>query len=80
MNREELIVLLQDSFRTICANESIVIAEGNTVNDISEWTSLNHMLIIADVEKKLSIKFKLKEAIDSAQGISQFVNNTILKL
>ena len=48
-------------FRTIFNDDTIVLRNEMTVNDVGNWDSLSHMLMITDVENVFSIKFKLRE-------------------
>ena len=48
-------------FRTIFNDDTIVLRNEMTVNDVGNWDSLSHMLMITEVENVFSIKFKLRE-------------------
>jgi len=48
-------------FRKIFNDETIVLSEELTANDVANWDSLTHMLMIGEVENEFSVKFKLKE-------------------
>lgn len=48
-------------FRTVFNDDTIVLRDDLTANDVGNWDSLTHMLMIGEVEKLFSIKFKLKE-------------------
>jgi acyl carrier protein len=48
-------------FRTVFNDEAIVLTNDTTSGEIGSWDSLSHMLMIEAVEKKFSIKFKLRE-------------------
>ena len=61
MDKTELINKLTSVFRKIFNNESLVLSDGLTANDIDQWDSLSHMILITEIEKVFSIKFRLKE-------------------
>lgn len=61
MEKKEIKSKLTDIFRTEFNDETLVIVEEMTAKDVSNWDSLSHALMIADVESVFSIKFKLKE-------------------
>jgi acyl carrier protein len=61
MERETIIQRLTDIFRNIFNDESLIITNELTANDVERWDSLSHMLMIAEVETQFSIRFKLKE-------------------
>ncbi len=61
MGREKIIDKLTTIFRTIFSEDTIVLRNEMTVNDVGNWDSLSHMLMITEVENVFSIKFKLRE-------------------
>lgn len=56
-----LIEKLTTIFRKVFDDETIVLNDQMTANDIGSWDSLSHMLMIAQVENAFSIKFSLRE-------------------
>jgi acyl carrier protein len=60
---EEGIIIdkLTTIFRKVFNDDTIVLNNGMTANDIGTWDSLTHMLMITDVETTFSIKFSLRE-------------------
>jgi len=48
-------------FRKVFDDETIVLSDQMTANDIGSWDSLSHMLMITQVENAFSIKFSLRE-------------------
>jgi acyl carrier protein len=64
MEREEIVTKLTVIFRTVFNNQSIVISNEMTANDVENWDSLTHMLLINEVENSFSIKFKLKDLLN----------------
>lgn len=61
MERNIIVEKLTSIFREVFNDSSIIINDSQTANDIEKWDSLNHMLMISEVEEVFSIKFKLKE-------------------
>ncbi len=61
MERTEIINKLTPVFRSVFSNETLEVTETLTANDVANWDSLSHMLLITEVENTFSIKFKLKE-------------------
>lgn len=61
MNNEEVIAKLTDIFRTVFEDSNLVLRNEMTANDVDNWDSLTHMVMITQVEKSFGIKFKLKE-------------------
>ena len=52
---------LTSIFQKIFNDETIVLKAELTANDVANWDSLTHMLMIGEVENEFSVKFKLKE-------------------
>jgi len=61
MDRSLVTEKLTTIFRTVFNDEAIVLRDDLTANEVANWDSLTHMLMIGEVEKEFSIKFKLKE-------------------
>jgi acyl carrier protein len=54
---------LQEIFRTVFEDAELQINEEMTANDVSNWTSLTHLIMIEKVENTFKIKLTLKELI-----------------
>ncbi len=54
---------LQEIFRTVFEDGELLINEEMTANDVSNWTSLTHLIMIEKVENTFKIKLTLKELI-----------------
>lgn len=50
-------------FREFFKNQSLELTTQTTANDIEEWDSLNHMELIAEIEKQFSLTFDFNEVI-----------------
>ncbi|MFD2915305.1 acyl carrier protein [Psychroserpens luteus] len=61
MDKPELIDRLTTIFRATFDADSLVLTDELTANDVDNWDSLTHMILISEIEKGLDIKFKLKE-------------------
>lgn len=61
MERTEIIEKITGIFREVFSDNNIVINDEMTANDVENWDSLTHMLMITKVEEVFGIKFKLKE-------------------
>jgi acyl carrier protein len=79
MEENSVIQKLEKIFREVFANESIHITREMSANDLSEWNSLNHMLLISEVENIFSIKFKLKE-LNKMRNVGDMIDLIISKL
>lgn len=63
MNREEVFEKLNEVFRDVFDDESIVVTETTTAEDIEEWDSLEHINLIAAVEQEFGIKFNMGQVV-----------------
>jgi len=61
MERNEIESKLTLIFRNVFENQSLVLKNELTANDIAQWDSLSHMILITEIETGFFIKFKLKE-------------------
>ena len=61
MERNEIIEKLTSIFREVFSDNNIVVNDEMTANDVENWDSLTHMLMITKVEETFGVKFKLKE-------------------
>ena len=61
MEKQEIIEKITGIFREVFSDNNIVINDEMTANDVENWDSLTHMLMITKVEETFGVKFKLKE-------------------
>ena len=55
MKRSELLEHLLEIFIDTLDNEEIKLSEETTANDIDEWDSLSHIMLIVAIEKHFKI-------------------------
>jgi acyl carrier protein len=79
MNKIEILQKVELVFRDVFGKESLVINEQMSANDIDEWNSLNHMILVSDIEKVFAIKFKLKD-LNKMRNIGDMVEIITMKL
>jgi acyl carrier protein len=61
MNRNDVNERLTPIFRDVFEDESLVLADDMTADDVDEWDSLAHVRMIFAVEKAFEIKFAASE-------------------
>ncbi|MBT3318870.1 MAG: acyl carrier protein [Clostridia bacterium] len=61
MTREKVTGEVQNIFRDLFDDESIVIDDNTTADDVEDWDSLEHINLITSIEKHFSIKFAMSE-------------------
>ena len=79
MDRSVITEKLTVIFRTVFNDDTIVLRDDLTANDVGNWDSLTHMLMIGEVEKVFSIRFKLKE-LGKMDNLKSLVDLIALKL
>lgn len=79
MTRNEIMAKVEDIFHRVLGNESIVLTDETTAEDIKEWTSLSHAELVIAMEKELNIKFSLREMM-SWQNVGEIVNSIEKKI
>lgn len=61
MEQETIKANLEKIFREVFSDDSIIITREMSAKDVEGWNSLNHMILVSEIEKAFSIKFKLKD-------------------
>ena len=63
MTREEVFEKLNEVFRDVFDDESIVVTDTTTADDIEDWDSLEHINLMASVEFEFGIKFSMGQVV-----------------
>ena len=61
MTREELFEEINDIFRDVFDDDSLVITDETNSGDIEDWDSLEHINLVVAMEKRFNMKFNIKE-------------------
>lgn len=61
MNKNEITEKLTAIFREVFNDDAIILRDEMTANDVENWDSLTHMIMISKVEEEFGVKFRLKE-------------------
>lgn len=61
MQKKEIVEKLTLIFRDTFSHPSLDLRDDLTANDVENWDSLTHMLLITNIENKFGFKFKLKD-------------------
>ena len=61
MEKEEIYERLNNVFRDVFDDESIVVKPETTANDIEDWDSLEHINLVVAVEQEFGMKFNMNE-------------------
>ena len=79
MTKNGVLVKLTNIFREIFNDREIVRNSKMTAQDIDNWDSLTHMLLISKIEEEFEIKFKLKELnnLNNVGNLVEIINEKI---
>ena len=69
----DVISELQEIFRRVFFDDTIVLSGEMTADDIEDWDSLSHMELIREIEKKYDIRFTVTE-IKETKNVGEFVD------
>ncbi len=64
---------LNDIFRQVFDDPTIVIKRETTADDIDEWDSLSHINLVIAVETKFNIKFALGE-LQALKNVGEMID------
>lgn len=64
---------LQDIFRDVFDDDSIVLTDETTASDIEDWDSFAQMNLIVAMEKEFKIKFNVQE-INSLKNVGEMIS------
>ena len=79
MSIEEVIEKIKPIFKDIFDDESLNINENSNSDNVDGWDSLNHILLVVEIEKKLKIKFSSGE-ISSYKNVGEMCEAISKKL
>ncbi|MDR0984504.1 MAG: acyl carrier protein [Ruminococcus sp.] len=71
--REEIFAELTDLFRDFFDDPSIVLNEKTTADDIEDWDSLEHISLIARIEKNFNMRFKMSQ-VTKMKNVGEMVD------
>ena len=72
MTHEAILEKLNEIFRDIFDDDSLVITETTTANDVEDWDSIEHINLIDAVEKEFGMKFKMQE-VSGMKNVGEMV-------
>ncbi len=73
MSKEEIYERLNNVFRDVFDDESIVVKPETTSKDIEDWDSLEHINLVVAVEQEFGIKFNMGE-VTTMKNVGEMVD------
>lgn len=73
MNRNEMLIKIQEIFRDIFDDTDLIINESTCSEDIDDWDSLEQINLIVSIEKSFDIKFDILE-IGNLNNVGEMIN------
>lgn len=79
MKKTDVTSKLTEIFRDIFNDDSLILTDELNANAVSSWDSLSHMILITEIEKSFSIKFKLRD-LNKMKNVGDMIDIIINKL
>ena len=73
MTREQVYAEVNEIFQDVFDDDSITVHDNTTANDIEDWDSLEHINLVAAIEKKFGIEFTMSE-VNGMQNVGVMVD------
>lgn len=73
MEKNEIMSQVTEVYREVLKSPGLVLKMEITAQDVDGWDSLNHTILMAEVQKHFNIRFSLKEII-KFRNIGDMVN------
>lgn len=75
----DILAILNEIFRQVFDDPSLVVTRTTTANDIEEWDSLTHINLVVAVEMRFKVKFALGE-LQSLKNVGDLHDLVVKKL
>jgi acyl carrier protein len=79
MEKTEITNKLTSIFKKVFDDNALVLSNELTANDVDNWNSLSHMMLITEIENSFSIKFRLKD-LNKMRNVGEMIDIISLKL
>ena len=79
MDREQVYRQLNEVFREVFDDETIILNDQTTADDIDDWDSLEHINLMIEVEYAFGIKFNMGE-INNLKNVGELVDIIMKKI
>jgi len=72
MTSDEIKARLTPVFREVFSDDTLIVSERLTANDVPKWDSLTHINMIYAVEKVFGVRFSIKD-VRSMKDVSELI-------
>jgi acyl carrier protein len=72
MTEPEIYDALNQVFRQVLEDDTIVLTRDTTAEDVDGWDSMNHIFIVAELEKRFGLKFRAAE-MEELKNVGELV-------
>lgn len=79
MTKEEIYTKLNNVFRDVFDDDTIIVSSKTTSSDIEDWDSLEHINLIVAIEQEFKIKFNMKE-VTTMNNVGEMVDIILSKI
>ena len=79
MDTTKVLLEVNEIFKEVLDDESIVLNYESNSDNIDDWDSLAHIQLIVAIEKKYKIKFTAKEMV-SWKNVGEMTENIVEKI
>lgn len=79
MERSKVTDTVQTILRSLFNDDTIIITNRLSANDIKEWDSLNNIMFFVEIEKAFNIHFRSSE-ITRIENVGKLIDLIMLKL
>jgi acyl carrier protein len=73
MNREEIRAKIQELLREVVDDETVVLTDESTADDVKGWDSTNHVRLMIALESAFNIRFETDEII-APESVGELVS------
>ena len=79
MTRDEVFRGIQEIFRDVFDEDTLMISDKTSSDDIEDWDSLNHILLLSSIQDEFKITISLEE-MQSQSNVESLVKIIISKI
>ncbi len=79
MTTDEIMKRLNEVFAEVMENPTIQISKATTSADVPEWDSLNHIMLVVEIEKAFGIQFASGE-VNGFRNVGEMAESIRKKL